>query len=76
MILKDITKVFDKVWHLGLKFQILQLNLPITLEKLLCDFQDDRQAKIKIGNYTGTPFALHRSTSGKCPLPNNLHHIH
>ncbi len=33
IILWDVTKVFDKVWHCGLKFKILQLNLPITTEK-------------------------------------------
>ena len=59
IVLRDITKAFDKVWHIGLKYKILQLNLPITLEKLLCDFLDDRTAQIKIQNYKGTTINLH-----------------
>ena len=34
---------------MGLKYKILELQLPITLEKLLCDFLDDRSALIKLG---------------------------
>ena len=59
VILRDISKAFDKVWHLGLKYKILQLNTPTTIEKLLCDFLDDRQAQIKIKEYTGPTIHLH-----------------
>ena len=58
VILRDISKAFDKVWHIGLKYKILHLKLPITIEKLLCDFLDDRYAKIKIDNFTGPKFEL------------------
>lgn len=59
VVLRDISKAFDKVWHLGLKYKLLQLNIPITIEKLLCDFLDDRSAQIKIKNYTGQIIHLH-----------------
>lgn len=58
LVLRDITKAFDKVWHLGLKHKILQLGLPTIYEKILCDFLDDRQARIKVGSYTGEYFDL------------------
>lgn len=58
LVLRDITKAFDKVWHLGLKHKLLQLGLPTIYEKLLCDFLDDRQARIKVGSYTGDYFNL------------------
>ena len=58
VVLRDITKAFDKVWHLGLKYKILQLELPTILEKLLCDFLDDRMAKIKINTFLGASFNL------------------
>lgn len=58
IVLRDITKAFDKVWHLGLKHKILQLGLPTIYEKLLCDFLDDRQARIKVGTYIGEYFNL------------------
>lgn len=63
IILRDITKAFDKVWHLGLKYKILHLGLPITYEKLLCDFLDDRKARIKVGNFMGNSFQL------RCGVP-------
>ena len=59
VVLRDIEKAFDKVWHQGLKFKILHLNLPEIYEKLLCDFLDDRKAKIKVNNHTGEHFELH-----------------
>lgn len=49
MVLRDVTKAFDKVWHNGLKFKIISLNLPNILEKTLCHFLDDRSAKINFG---------------------------
>ncbi len=50
MVLRDVAKAFDKVWHNGLKYKILRLRLPDILEKILCNFLDKRTAKINIGN--------------------------
>lgn len=58
IIFRDVTKAFDKVWHIGLKFKILHQQLPTTIEKLLCDFLDDRTAALKIDNYIGPSFEL------------------
>lgn len=58
VILRDISKAFDQVWHLGLKHKILQLQLPITIEKFLCDFLSDRTASIKVNHYIGPTFNL------------------
>lgn len=63
LVLRDITKAFDKVWHLGLKYKILHLNLPEVSEKLLCDFLDDRTARIKVGTYIGDQLNL------RCGVP-------
>ena len=41
-------KAFDKVWHRGLKYKILQLQLSDIVEKILCSFLDDRTAQIKM----------------------------
>ena len=30
IILRDVSKAFDKVWHEGLKYKLLQIKLPIT----------------------------------------------
>lgn len=58
VVLRDITKAFDRVWHLGLKYKILHLGLPDILERLLCDFLDDRMARIRFGSHLGPPFEL------------------
>ena len=61
MVLRDVSKAFDKVWHNGMKFKIIQLNLPDTITKFLNNFIVNRKAKIKINNHTGQPFNI---TSG------------
>ncbi len=50
VVLRDVAKAFDKVWHNGLKFKILNLGLPSIIEKILCNFINNRKAKINIGN--------------------------
>ncbi len=49
VVLRDVAKAFDKVWHNDLKYKLLRLKLPPILEKTLCNFLDNRKAKIKIG---------------------------
>ena len=51
IICRDVAKAFDKVWHEGLKFKILQLELPEIYEKLLCNFITERKARIKFNNH-------------------------
>ena len=59
VVLRDVAKAFDKVWHIGMKYKILHLNLPVIAEKLLCDFLKDRTAKIKINSHLGESFGLY-----------------
>ena len=40
MVLRDVAKAFDKVWHNGLKYKIVRMGLPDTLAKILCNFLD------------------------------------
>lgn len=58
VVLRDVAKAFDKVWHNGLKYKILRLGLPVILEKILCTFLDNRSAKISIGNNLSEQFNL------------------
>ena len=57
--LRDVSKAFDKVWHIGLKYKITQLNIHPLFIRILCDFLEDRHAQIRIQNHTGPPFKLH-----------------
>ena len=59
LVCRDVSKAFDKVWHDGLKYKILGLDLPDTLEKTLCGFLDNRKARIKLNaNTKGREMAL------------------
>ena len=49
---RDVQKAFDKVWHNGLKFKILNLNLPPVFEKTLCNYLDNRTTTIKFEGQT------------------------
>ncbi len=34
MVLSDVTKTFEKVWHNGLKYKLIRLGLPDILQNL------------------------------------------
>lgn len=57
--LRDVTKAFDKVWHVGLMYKLLQLQLPPPFIRILCSFLRGRAAQIRIGCTIGEPFSLH-----------------
>lgn len=58
LILRDVSKAFDKVWHHGLMYKILQTTLPLPYKRLLCDYIQERETAITIGNHTGPPIPL------------------
>ena len=58
VVLRDVSKAFDKVWHSGLKYKLLQFGLPSILEKILCTFLDDRSANISIGNHLSQTISI------------------
>ncbi len=51
IVLRAITEAFDKVWHLGLKYKVLHLELPDVLEIL--QFPGRQEGKDKSGNIPG-----------------------
>ena len=58
VVCRDMAKTFDKVWHDGLKFKILHLELPDILEKILCSFLNQQTAQIRINNVLSEKFPL------------------
>ena len=58
VICRDVAKAFNKVWHSGLQYKILRLQLPDVLEKILCNFLDQRMAQIRFGNFISGKFPL------------------
>ncbi|KAF2348383.1 Reverse transcriptase domain [Trinorchestia longiramus] len=58
VILRHVSKAFDKVWHTGLKYKLSQLNLHPLFTKILTNFLSDRTAAIRIANHTGQGFPI------------------
>lgn len=46
----DIQKAFDKIWHEGLLFKLLTMDMPHQLINILRSFLQDRTFKVKIGD--------------------------
>ncbi|KAF2362270.1 Reverse transcriptase domain [Trinorchestia longiramus] len=58
VILRDVSKVFDKAWHTGLKHKLSQLNIDPLFTKILTNFLSDRTAAIRIANPTVQSFPI------------------
>ena len=70
IVLRDVSKAFDKVWHDGLKYKLSTLSLHDCFIRTLCDYLDDRTASIRLTNYIGPTFKLHSGVpQGACLSP-------
>ena len=70
LVLRDISRAFDKVWHDGLKYKLLATDLPDCLIRILCSYITDRTARIRIDDYIGPTFALRSGVpQGGCLSP-------
>jgi hypothetical protein len=70
VVLRDVSKAFDKVWHTGLKYKLLQLDLHPAFTETLCDYITDRTASIRISSYTSPSFPLESGVpQGACLSP-------
>ncbi len=58
VILRDVAKAFDKVWHNGLKCKLIRLGMPTILGKILCNFLNNRSARICIGKDSSNEIKL------------------
>ena len=46
----DISKAFDKVWHNGLIYKLINLNVPSYMLRYIIDFLKDRKFRVSIGD--------------------------
>jgi len=44
----DIYKAFDKVWHNGLIYKLMKLNVPSNILKYVVDFLKDRKFRVSV----------------------------
>ena len=66
----DIQKAFDKVWHEGLIFKLLTMDVSHQLINLLRSFLLNRSFQVKIGNSLSTPRAISAGVpQGSCLSP-------
>lgn len=54
VVLLDIEKAFDSIWHDGVIFKLNQLEFPLYLQKLIQNFLKNRTFFVCIGNSTST----------------------
>nr|CAH7757711.1 unnamed protein product [Callosobruchus chinensis] len=54
ILLLDVSKAFDKVWHEGLLYKLIQKGFPFWLLKLLKSYLEGRKFRIKINNTLST----------------------
>ncbi|KAG0416570.1 putative RNA-directed DNA polymerase from transposon X-element, partial [Dictyocoela roeselum] len=70
IVLRDISRAFDKVWHKGLIYKMLNNNLPDELIRITNSYLNKRKAKIRIGDYVGEEFQLESGVpQGGCLSP-------
>ena len=58
MVLRDVSKAFDKIWIKGLIYKMLRLRLEPPLLRTLSSFLTNRKAYIKVNKYKGPTFNL------------------
>lgn len=58
MVLLDLEKAFDSVWHDGLIFKLLNSNYPMRLVKIVQSYLTCRKAFVQVGTSSSTSFEL------------------
>ena len=72
IVLWDVSKAFDKVWHTDLQYKITNLNIHTCFTRTLFDFLEDRTASVTLGGHIGAPILLHTEVS-KGPVSHLLY---
>jgi hypothetical protein len=68
----DFSKAFDSIWHLGLLYKLLQMNIGSTFIKLLKNMYSRMKARVKQSNTLSTDFAVQIGTKQGCNISHTL----
>ena len=67
-IFLDVEKAFDRVWHNGLRFKLLNLNLPPLLTRWISNFLKDRVVQAYIMGTTSRDVTINHGVPQGSPL--------
>ena len=59
LVLRDVSKAFDKVWHNGLRYKLHHLNIPSDFTRILSNYLENRTAYIALNNHDGPTFDIY-----------------
>lgn len=76
MILFDIEKAFDRVWHDGLVYKMIKLNFPHYIKMLILNFLQNRSFHVDVNGAASTLFQLPYGTPQGCVLSPTLYNIY
>ena len=63
----DIEKAFDRVWHNGLRYELLHMNAPALLLRWISSFLRDRTVNVRILGYTFREIAINYGVPPRKP---------
>ena len=66
-IFPDIEKAFDKVWHNGLRCELLHMNAPALLLRWISSFLRERIVKVRILGHTSREITINYGVSQTIP---------
>ena len=58
IVLRDVKKAFDRVWHRGLVYKLMQTGIETPLLRILTNFLQNRKAQVKVNKSKGQLFDL------------------
>ena len=67
-IFLDIEKAFDRVWHNGLRHELLHMNAPALLLRWISSFLRDRTVKVRILGRTSREIAINYGVPQGSPI--------
>ena len=76
VIFLDIEKAFDRVWHNGLRYKLLNLDLPPLLARWISNFLKDRVVQTFIKGTTSTDVIINHGVPQGSPLSPLLYLIY